>query len=173
MVDMFKASLDTSGWSDAFAVLNGPLKESLARRMCVEGGVLMRDEAKSQVARSQGPYTESSRGSHESGTLENSIYLVFDQAASSDTLFTYSVSWNAKQAWWGKLVEFGWIQTHKVYMGKDGTWYTTKTELAAPKHHAAHPFLRPAYDISFPQLAAVMTARGKRELPILLGSMGQ
>jgi HK97 gp10 family phage protein len=56
------------------------------------------------------------------GALKASIYQVFSRANSGSDHATYHVSWNAKRAPHGHLVEFG----------------TSR----AP----AHPFLRPAYD---------------------------
>jgi HK97 gp10 family phage protein len=57
-----------------------------------------------------------------SGGLKDSIYQVYSQDQSSDGRATYHVSWNARKAPHGHLIEFG----------------TSR----AP----AHPFLRPAYD---------------------------
>jgi hypothetical protein len=80
------------------------------------------------------------------GNLAASIYQVYSTSNSSTTKATYHVSWNYRKAPHGHLVEYGHIQTRKVYLGSNGRWYTSKTPLPAPVHVAAKPFLRPAYD---------------------------
>lgn len=174
MANRINATFDMSGWEQAFDLLDGPFKESLARRMAVEGGVALRDEAKTQVPQSVGPYNPKSRGSQEAETLRNSIYLARDDKQSTETLFSYTISWNSKQAWWGKLVEFGYIRRYKVYFNEKMGYFTTIKTLPLDKTVIvpAHPFLGSAYDVTLPRLFAIMTARGQRELPILLAEMG-
>lgn len=58
------------------------------------------------------------------GALRDSIYQVYSVDNSSDAVATYHVSWNARKAPHGHLVEFG---------GRGGRL-------------PAHPFLRPAFD---------------------------
>lgn len=171
MGNTFKADFDVSGWDVAFDQLAGPIRTSLARRMGVEGGVALRDEAKRWVQPSVGPYNPNSRGSQEAGQLREAIYLAFDEGNSSDVVFTYTISWNAKKAWWGKLVEFGYHQRYLVLFDKEKGYYTTVKEvpLSEPKWIPGKPFLRPAFDIMQPKLTNIMVTRGMRELPILLG----
>lgn len=83
---------------------------------------------------------------HKTGNLSSSIYQAFSKDNSDAEHATYHISWNVKKAPHGHLVEYGHIQTRKVYVGSDGNWYTSKTPLPAPKHVAARPFLRPAFD---------------------------
>ena len=78
------------------------------------------------------------------GNLDASIYQVFSEDNSSKTRATYHISWNTKKAPHGHLVEFGHIQTRKVYL-KDGQWYTSPEKLPQPKQVAARPFIRPAF----------------------------
>jgi HK97 gp10 family phage protein len=80
------------------------------------------------------------------GNLASSIYQAYSQDNSDNTRATYHVSWNARKAPHGHLVEFGHLQTRKAYIGSDGKWYTSKEKLPEPKHVAAQPFVRPAYD---------------------------
>jgi len=80
------------------------------------------------------------------GNLDSSIYQVFSKDNSTPVSATYHISWNHRKAPHGHLVEFGHIQTRKVYIGSDGNWYTSKTLLDAPKQVGARPFVRPAYD---------------------------
>lgn len=58
------------------------------------------------------------------GNLDRAIYQAFSADNSAPGRATYHVSWNAKKAPHGGLVEFGHIQRYKVYMGSDGKWYT-------------------------------------------------
>lgn len=171
MGNAFRADFDVSGWIEGLDKLEGPVRTSLARRMAVEGGVAMRDEAKRWVAPSVGPYNPNSRGSQEAGQLRDAIYLAYDTDASTDVTFTYTVSWNAKKAWWGKLVEFGYFQRYLVVFDKSKGYFTTIKERRhdEPKWIPGKPFLRPAYDITRPKLVSIMVTRGQKELPILLG----
>lgn len=90
------------------------------------------------------------------GNLAGSIYQAFSAQNSGPAKATYHVSWNARKAPHGHLVEFGHMQRFKVYVGKDGRWYTNKSApLPAPKHVAARPFLRPAYARADEAAAAV------------------
>lgn len=170
MADRFRADFDVSGWIDGLDKLAGPIRTSLGRRMAVEGGVALRDEAKRWVPTSVGPYNPNSRGSQEAGQLRDAIYLAFDSSSTED-VFTYTISWNAKKAWWGKLVEFGYHQRYLVLFDKERGYYTTVKEvpLDEPIQIEAKPFLRPAFDIMRPKLTKIMVTRGQRELPILLG----
>jgi hypothetical protein len=85
------------------------------------------------------------------GNLRASIYQVFSEDKSKATPGGYSravyhVSWNAKKAPHGHLVEYGHLQKYQVYLGKDGNWYTNKkAPLATPKQVAAHSFVRLAF----------------------------
>lgn len=58
------------------------------------------------------------------GNLDRSIYQVFSRKNSAQGKATYQVSWNARKAPHGHLVEFGHIQRYATYMGRDGNYYT-------------------------------------------------
>lgn len=80
------------------------------------------------------------------GNLAASIYQAYSKDNSGPGRATYHVSWNAKKAPHGHLVEFGHIQKYKVVLNKKtGRWLTLKKhKLAKPIQRAAHPFVRPA-----------------------------
>jgi hypothetical protein len=84
------------------------------------------------------------------GRLRSSIYQAFSERDSKAveggySRVTYDVSWNPKKAPHGHLVEYGYIQKFKVYLGKDGKWYTNKkAPLASPKQVPARSFMRRA-----------------------------
>jgi hypothetical protein len=172
-----KVVFDNSEWIRFFDNLKGPVAESLARRMLVSGGVLMRDEAKALAPESDGPYNPTSRGSHSRGTLKGAIYLAKDDKKTSATNFSYKISWNDKIAWWGKLIEFPHLRPFKVGMQK-GYWFSfVPAELKGKskpgkglggKLVEAKPFLAPAFDASITRVKMAMIERGRHELPILM-----
>lgn len=164
MADGYRMTLDASEWDRVFAALDGPVKESLSRRMLVEGGVFMRDQAKLKAQ-----MADNKEGVERRGLLAHAIYLAYDTDASSQTFFRYTISWNAKIAPHGHLIEFGHWMTHKVYKAANGQWYTRKDQpLASPKWVGARSFLRPTYD-SYGRVAIkLMIERGRSEFPKLL-----
>jgi hypothetical protein len=164
---MIEAKFNASGWDAAFAKIKGS-RESLARRMGVSGGVLLRDEAKAIA-----PIAEPAMaGDHPPGTYRDSIYLAFDSDRSTATEFAYKVSWNAQIAWWGKLIEFGHWMPYKV-VRVNGSFYTTdeKDERNGGKGQRipAQGILARTGDALAADALRAMIERGKAELPILLG----
>jgi hypothetical protein len=169
MADGYRARVDFSKSIAGLDALAGPIRESLARRMLVTGGVHLRDKAKLAAARSDPPYNPNSRGSQQPGTLSNSIYLAFDTDDSTKEVFFYNVTWSDRDAWWGKLIEFGWMRTHEVHRGANGAFYTDMSKpLPAPKPMPANPFLRPTIDTYGDSAVRLMIERGKEELPKLI-----
>lgn len=55
-----------------------------------------------------------------SGNLARSIYQVYSKDNSRKGLATYHVSWNAKKAPHGGLVEFGYLQRYEYYQDEQG-----------------------------------------------------
>jgi len=164
MADTITATLDTTGLMATLDALAGPIKESLSRRMLVEGGVLLRDAAASNAR-----MAANQEGVEVRGLLARSIYLAFDEKSSAGDLFNYTVSWNRKIAPHGHLIEFGHWQTHVAYKGSNGEWYTRKDmPLDAPRWIPARPFLRPTLDSYGKTAISVMLRRGQTELPKLL-----
>lgn len=98
------------------------------------------------------------------GNLAEAIYQAFSEENSQEGTTgyqraTYHVSWNAKKAPHGQLVEFGHMQKFKAYIGKDGKWYTNKkAPLPTPVQVPARPFVRPAMSQSN-EAAKAMTDR--------------
>lgn len=166
---MAKTTLDLKGWQEGLEKLNGPMRESLARRMGVAGGEVLRDEAKLRAPISDPPYNPTSRGSSQPGTLRDAIYLAFDKKNSTATQFSYSISWNNAKAFWGRFIEFGWWQKYTIGRKPDGTFYTDKSRpLKERIRHPAKPFLRPAFDAKIEVAKAAMIAKGREELPKIL-----
>jgi hypothetical protein len=164
MTDGYRIKLDSREWDKAFSALEGPVRESLARRMLVSGGVLLRDAAKSNAR-----MPANKEGVELRGVWADSMYLARDEEAENKTTFAYKVSWNATKAPHGHLLEFGHWMTHKVYKASNGEWYTLKDHpLATPEWVAARPALRPTFDSYGNVAVRVMIQRGQKELPILL-----
>lgn len=80
------------------------------------------------------------------GNLAASIYQAYSASNSRPGVAAYHVSWNAKKAPHGHLVEFGHLQRYEISFDRDSNRFITHKDrpLAAPKHVAARPFIRPA-----------------------------
>lgn len=168
MTDGFAAKADMRGVFAGLDKLGGDIATHLARSMGVAGGQVLRDEAKLFAP-------------VESGLLKSAIYLAYKENKSSKEQVTYSVTWNAKKAPHGHLVEFGHWRYNKIING-----YPQKslkpglTKGNGPQDHEgpgaldkpvwmpAHPFLRPAIDSAGPRAVQAMIERGKERLPELL-----
>src|SRR3990172_5071097 len=60
----------------------------------------------------------------QTGNLERAIYQAYSENSSGPGKATYHISWNARKAPHGHLVEFGHIQRYASYVGSDGKWHT-------------------------------------------------
>lgn len=99
-----------------------------------------------------------------SGNLASAIYQAFSEDNSSPGKATYHVSWNARKAPHGHLLEFGYLQRYAYYQDDQGNirpqvrpgmqdqpkpktraakdaYYVT---LPSPRQVGARPFIRPA-----------------------------
>lgn len=112
------------------------------------GAQVLYDEVKLNVGRIK----------KKTGNLGASIYQVFSQDNSSEVRSTYHISWNARKAPHGHLVEYGHLMTRKAYIGSDGKWHTSKIKIE-PKMVGARPFLRPAWDTK--RVAALQAAEAR------------
>lgn len=156
MADTFQAKTDTRSALAGLDSLTGPLATHLARSMAVAGGKVIRDEAILLAP-------------EDSGRLKSAIYLAYKDGRSDENNVTYSITWNAKKAPHGHLLEFGHWQYYAAYKGADGEWYTNKNApLDHPRWIPAHPFLRPAIDSAGDRAQQAMITRGRERLPELL-----
>lgn len=80
------------------------------------------------------------------GNLASSIYQAYSADNSTPGCAVYHVSWNAKKAPHGHLVEFGHLQRYEVTRTRRGFVTHKDRPLATPKQVAAKPFIRPAMD---------------------------
>lgn len=141
------------------------IREPIARAMGVAMGKEVRDEAV-QRAPELKPGDEG-YDNQRRGQLKEAIYLAFDGRRSVLNLghYVYQVSWNAKKAPHGHLVEFGHWMSYAYARGEDGKFYTPlqgthkvdgrKRGKGFPINGFyvdTHPFLGPAFDSKLPRL---------------------
>lgn len=130
----FEVTVDEAAIDHLFNGLNENLDRAV-RPAAQAGAQVLYEAVKLNVAR-VGKIT---------GNLATSIFQAYSDHSSSPGVAVYAISWNSKKAPHGRLVEFGHIQKFKVYLGKDGKWYTNKdAPLSAPVQVGAKPFIRPA-----------------------------
>lgn len=108
--------------SDSFTIntnINGLLAQVDVWDAAVSGAARPAAQAAAQVL-----YDEVGRNvaklGKKTGNLARSIYQAFSANNSGDGFATYHVSWNAKKAPHGGLVEFGHLQRYRYYQGADG-----------------------------------------------------
>lgn len=111
MASNVSMKFDTSGINSALDKLNDGINGQV-RPAAQAGAQELYDEVKTNVAKL----------GRKTGNLDASIYQVFSKDNSPDGRATYHVSWNAKKAPHGHLLEYG------------------------TRRAPAYPFLRPAYD---------------------------
>ena len=110
--------------------------DAAARPAAQAAAQVLYDEVKRNVARLK----------RHTGNLDRSIYQAYSKDNSSSHRATYHVSWNARKAPHGHLVEYGHLQRYEVSFDKaTGRFVTHKDRpLPAPRQVAARPFIRPA-----------------------------
>lgn len=172
----FSAKMDFGDLDAVLDHIEGPVRESLARRMGVEGGVLLRDEAKHRAS-----YNNPKWRPRHPGLWASAMYLARNDRLSSQTVFTYSVGWNSSIAPHGYLVEFGHWRYNKfingkpqhslrpgLSKGKGPQDHVPPGALETPQWVAARPVLRPTWESRKSDALNAMIERGRHELPILL-----
>ncbi len=98
------------------------------------------------------------------GNLARSIYQAYSKDSSGNGQEVYHISWNARKAPHGHLVEYGYTQRYlTVKDRRTGKWITIKSKrLDTPKQVPPKAFVRRA-QAKFPQaLLAIETAFAKR-----------
>lgn len=167
-------------FSEVFHALDelAEARESIARRMIVSGGRIMRDRAKAEAPEGDqvtGGYARPKKtGSQEPGHLKDSIYLAYSEKRSDDWVFTYSVSWNskhgsAKNAFWGVMQEFGFNRgvtnkggkTYHVVPYKGGFSSVMGQRWQKPRFPGT-AFLGRAFEMSLPEVEKAMMEEGRR-----------
>lgn len=134
MADAFKMSFDAGPLMAEFDQLGVDALE-LVRPAAQAGAQVYYDEVLRRVPVATEPHKRKGGRVIAPGALKRSIYQAFSTDHSNDQVATYHVSWNARKAPHGHLIENGhW--TRKV--GKHGP--------LKPKWVPAYPFIRSSYD---------------------------
>lgn len=140
---------DTSGIDGIAGYLDqmGDAVKDAIRPMAQAGAQVFYDRVKLNVA---------SIG-RKSGNLDRAIYQAYMPESSEDgKRAMYRISWNVTKAPHGRLLEWGWVQKWKSYMGNDGNWYTRKdAPLESPVQHPGVAFVRRAH-AALPEAHAAM-----------------
>lgn len=99
------------------------------------------------------------------GNLRRSIYQAYSKSNSADGRAQYHISWNAKKAPHGHLVEWGHLQRYEISYDPQTRRFTTHKDrpLPVPKQVGAKPFVRPAA-AKMPQAQEAMRQRYLLEL---------
>lgn len=155
----FAITADTSGleaWLDQL----GDEAEAAVRPAAQAAAQVLYDEVKRNVGRIK----------RKTGNLERSIYQAFSADNSGTGFATYHVSWNARKAPHGHLVEYGHLQRYEITYDPQTRRFTTHKDrpLPAPKQVAARPFVRPA-QAKFPQARQAALAEIWKRLDKKLG----
>lgn len=107
----------------------------LLRPAAQAGAQVFYDEVLRRVPVAKEPHRRKGGRIVQPGALKKSIYQAYSTDHSSDVLATYHVSWNARKAPHGHLIENGhWTKA----VGKHGP--------LKPRWVPAHPFIRSSYD---------------------------
>ena len=150
-------------------------REPIARAMGVAMGQTVRDEA-IRLAPELKPGDEGFDNQRR-GQLKEAIYLAFDGRRSilNAGHYVYGVSWNARKAPHGHLIEFGHWTAYEAAR-EDGKWFTPivgshkvggrKRGVGIPRKGGGfyvnvHPFLAPAFDGKLAKLNAIAAAAGE------------
>lgn len=134
-MNSFSVKVDLAAFDadmDVFAYTS----DEAARPAAQAAAQVLYDEVKRNVSRLK----------RHTGNLDRGIYQAFSRDNSSAGRATYHVSWNAKKAPHGHLLEFGHLQRYEISFDPKTKRFTTHKDrpLPAPKQVAARPFVRPA-----------------------------
>ncbi len=110
--------------------------EAAARPAAQAAAQVLYDEVKRNVAGIK----------RHTGNLSRSIYQAYSASNSAGGRATYHVSWNARKAPHGHLVEFGHLQRYEISFDRQTGRFTTHRDkpLPTPRQVGARPFIRPA-----------------------------
>ena len=109
--------------------------EAAARPAAQAMAQVLYDEVKRNVSRIK----------RKTGNLASSIYQAYSNQSTPGHP-VYHISWNARKAPHGHLVEYGHLQRYEITFDPVTKRFTTHKDrpLAVPKQLAARPFIRPA-----------------------------
>lgn len=153
------------------------MKESLSRTMAEAMAAAVRDEAKVRA-----PVLKSGNEGYDNQQRELLVQAIYEAYDDRYTILThglsfrYKVSWNAKKAPHGHLLEFGHLLPYVVTISGSGKWFTplknrkskgksvgySWSDLGLPQHApvAPSPFLGPAFDAKLSSLNSIAVTAG-------------
>lgn len=152
----------TGDLSEALARLESGMKEHVIRSAAHAGATVLYEEARRLAPVYDGP----ERKGIKPGQLRNAIYHVFSDAKSGESQKIYEISWNAKKAPHGHLIERGHWRINKV-VRINGNWVATTERLPAPVWVPAVGFIRRAYDQRNAAVNAMQTRAAERTAEVL------
>lgn len=130
----FSVSTDVAGFDRQMDLLAADA-ESAARPAAQAMAQVLYEAVQSNVTRLK----------RHTGKLAAAIYQAYSKDQSTPTHPVYHVSWNARKAPHGHLVEWGHLQRYEIVYDKAAQRFvTTDRLLPQPKLVAARPFVRPA-----------------------------
>lgn len=145
MAGSFRIDFDLAAVNREFDQLETDIKAQ-ARPAAQAAAQVLYDEVRRRVPVADEAHIGRGGKVYQPGALRDAIYQAYSDKLSVGGREVYHVSWNARKAGHGHLIEFGYFRKFKVFKTKDGRYITTKIPLAAPVQMPAQPFLRPAYD---------------------------
>ena len=107
---MFKFDFDIKEFEKSLSRLNQEVRENIAKSAAVAGAQVIRDEAKLRAPVYDPKTGERVNKKAKPGALRDAMYVAHSEKQSSSKQKAVTVSWNAKKAPHGHLVEFGhWL----------------------------------------------------------------
>lgn len=152
----FSASFDLNQLGDFLNELSDDISQA-ARPAAQAGAQLLYEEVKQNVGRL----------GQKTGNLQRSIYQAYSKDKSVGGQEVYHISWNARKAPHGHLVEYGYTQRYlTVKDRRSGKWITIKSKrLDTPKQVPPKAFVRRA-QAKFPQALQAMEAEYMKRLKV-------
>lgn len=146
------------------------LVEQIVRPIARAGALVFYEEARRLVPVYQGaPITRKNGVKTTPGQLRDAIYHVYSEKLSTDQHAVYQVSWNAKKAPHGHLVENGHWRVNKMIKTDTG-WAATAERLATPVRVPAVAFMRRSGDRAQAAVDAMRKRAAEKIAEVLRGA---
>jgi len=145
------------------------LVSEIVRPIARAGALVFYEEARRLVPVYQGAPIKRRNGVQtRPGQLRDAIYHVYADRLSSDRRAVYQVSWNAKKAPHGHLVEYGHWRMNKLVKTPTG-WAATTERLATPVRVPAVAFMRRSGDRAEAAIEAMRKRAAEKIAEVLNG----
>ncbi|MDF3837150.1 HK97 gp10 family phage protein [Cupriavidus basilensis] len=147
--------------------LESDMKEHVVRPAARAGALVFYEEARRLVP----VYSGTARTGIKPGQLRDAIYHVFSEDKSSELVKVYEISWNARKAPHGYLIEYGHWRVNKLIQ-VNGRWMATSERLEKPVWVPGAAFIRRSYDQAQIAVAAMQKRAAERTAEVLAGHNG-